>query len=104
VIDHLDDLESDFSVFHRVDDIYSLDGPRFFRLAARLSAYQGVMAVRVMDQQEKANPTPTPVVAPSGRTGKHETGFQTMSLEEADVQSRRLPTHMRGERREVSRG
>ncbi len=46
MLDHLDDLESDFSVFHRVDDIYAMDGPQFFSRAYRLSAYQGVMAIR----------------------------------------------------------
>ncbi len=47
VVDHLEDLESDFSVFHRVDDPLSLPGPEFFRKALRLSAYTGVMAIRV---------------------------------------------------------
>lgn len=52
VLDHLEDLESDFSVFHRVEDINSLDGPRFFRLALRIFAYEGVMAARLMQQDQ----------------------------------------------------
>lgn len=52
MIDYLDDLESDFSVFHRVDDIYSMDGPDFLRKAIRVTAYQGVMTARVMDEQD----------------------------------------------------
>lgn len=51
VLDYMDDLESDFSVFHRVEDIHSLDGPRFFRLALRVFAYQGVMAARLAEEE-----------------------------------------------------
>lgn len=43
MLDHLDDIESDLSVFHRVDDWRQLDPPRFFRLAERLPAYQGAV-------------------------------------------------------------
>ncbi len=53
VLDHLADLESDFSAFHRVEDITQLDGPRFFRMAYRLSAYQGVMAARLAVQEQR---------------------------------------------------
>ncbi len=53
VLDHLGDLESDLSRFHRVEDIYDLDGPRFFRLAGRIFAYEGVMAARVASEREQ---------------------------------------------------
>ena len=46
VLAYLDDLESDFSALHRVDDMYSMPAPRFFRLACRMTAYAGVMQVR----------------------------------------------------------
>jgi len=59
VVDHLEDLESDFSVFHRIDNIRTLDGPRFFRLALRIFAYDGVMAVRLAAQTEGTD-TPAP--------------------------------------------
>jgi hypothetical protein len=64
VLDHLADLESDFSRYHRVDDIYALDGPRFFRMAWRLSVYGGVMAMRVEAQREAQNPEPRTGPAP----------------------------------------
>jgi hypothetical protein len=105
VLDYLDDLESDFSVFHRVDDIYSMPGPRFFRLAIRLPKYKGVLQMRLMEEYEQAHPTPTEGIAQapsSGSAGKAQTGWQTMSLEEADAQ-RNVPAHLRGERREVRR-
>lgn len=58
VLDYLNDLESDLSAFHRVDDMFELDGPRFFRLAVRCSAYDGVMRARVANLSQG---TETPV-------------------------------------------
>ena len=55
VLDYLDDLESDFSVFHRVLDIYSLPSRKFFAFAVRISAYDGVMTSRQAAEDEKAN-------------------------------------------------
>jgi hypothetical protein len=46
-------------VFHRVDDMFDLDGPRFFRLVWRLPAYSGVLAARVAEQQPQQG-TSTP--------------------------------------------
>lgn len=50
VLDYLDDLDADFRVFYRVDDIGQLSGPRFLALALRVFAYQGVMASRAAEQ------------------------------------------------------
>lgn len=50
VLDHLDDLESDFSAIHRVADIHALEGPRFFRMAHRINAYEGVMKMRAEEE------------------------------------------------------
>jgi hypothetical protein len=55
---HLGDLESDMSVFHRVDDLYELDGPRFMRLAWRIGAYNGMITRRVQAAQEDPAPSP----------------------------------------------
>lgn len=52
VLDYLDDLDADFRVFYRVDDIEALSGPRFLALALRVFAYQGVMASRAAEQQD----------------------------------------------------
>ncbi len=43
LLQYLPDIESDMSAFHRIDDIYSMEAARFFRLATRLPAYKGVM-------------------------------------------------------------
>lgn len=69
VLDHLDDLASDFSVFHRIPDITELDGPTFLRLAWRMPAYEGVMRARTTAaHQENGGAGGTPHVAP----GRHE--------------------------------
>lgn len=52
VVDHLDDLESDFSAIHHVPDMLALPGPKFFRLASRMVAYRGVMRARVQAEQD----------------------------------------------------
>lgn len=46
------------SAFHRIDDIWSMEAGRFFRLAYRLPAYQGAMRARAETQfaeQQKRN-------------------------------------------------
>lgn len=66
VRDHLADLESDFSRFHRVDDIYAMDGARFMRLAWRIAAYDGMMSRRIEAQNHKP---PTPSAGKGGKPG-----------------------------------
>ena len=69
VLERLDDIESDMSVFHRVDDIGALDGPKFFRLAWRLPAYQGVIRARLLAEREDRRETPSsdrPAASPTG--------------------------------------
>jgi hypothetical protein len=53
---HLADIESDMSVFHRVDDIWQMKPARFFMLAHRLPAYQGVMRERTLAAQREQEP------------------------------------------------
>jgi hypothetical protein len=47
VLDYLDDIASDLSVFHRIADAGEMEAPVFFMLARRLPAYQGVLAARL---------------------------------------------------------
>ncbi|WP_042400215.1 hypothetical protein [Streptacidiphilus carbonis] len=78
VVHCLDDIASDMSVFHRVDDITALDGPTLMRLAWRLPAYEGAMRSRVMAEQEE-NPSPSPqgrVSAPRGESREWNPGTQ----------------------------
>lgn len=55
MLDYLDDLAADFRVFYRVDDFDELSGPQFLSLALRVSAYQGVLAARLSEQENGSN-------------------------------------------------
>lgn len=48
----LDDVESDLSRFHRVDDWQQLTGSRFIKLAERLAVYGGAVADAFQRVQE----------------------------------------------------
>lgn len=50
----MDDLEADFLAIYRIEDpLDELSGPRFFKLAYRASAFQGVMAARISSEQSE---------------------------------------------------
>lgn len=57
ILDYLDDLDADFRRFYRIDGIgderfpHDMSAHRFFALAHRVSAYEGVMASRLMEQE-----------------------------------------------------
>lgn len=66
MLEHLADLESDFSALHRIDDMGELPSDRFFRMAYRLAAYGGVMAARqaaeIMDLQHDGPVMPAQIL------------------------------------------
>ena len=45
------DVASDLSAFHRIDDVDAIDGPRYFSLAQRLTAYAGVRAAVIAERR-----------------------------------------------------
>lgn len=51
---HLAALESDFSVFHRVDDMYSMPVGQWARRMSQLPAYGGAFAITMQEQQSPA--------------------------------------------------
>ncbi len=58
VLDYLEDIDSDMSVFHRVDDARTmLPGPLYFERAERLTAYAGVMQARALESRRRAGNT-----------------------------------------------
>lgn len=65
VLDYLDDLDADFLAIYGIDlDTAELSARRYFALAHRLPAYQGVMAARIEAEREDrpsraASSTPT---------------------------------------------
>lgn len=79
VLDHEADIDADFLAIYGIDLLeQEVTGPRYFALAHRLTAYQGVMAARVEEDREDRpadRPTSTrtsTTAAPEGR-GSSET-------------------------------
>lgn len=69
-VDHEADIASDLSAFHRIDDVEKIDGPRYFALANRLSAYSGVMGAIVAQRQADERRGVDGGSAPRGRVEK----------------------------------
>lgn len=83
ILAHLDDVASDMSVFHRVDDITELDGPTFFRLVWRLPAYSGVVRALVAEQREDPA-RPMPYTSATSSTGGRRWNPGTKTTLQAD--------------------
>lgn len=58
MLDYRREIESDFSVFHRVDDIDELSSSRFVEFAELLPSYQGAvrLAMEITKAQQSAQP------------------------------------------------
>lgn len=48
MLDHLDDIASDLSAVHRVDDMWQVPARRLFGLVERLPYYEGVMRMHAL--------------------------------------------------------
>lgn len=60
VLDHLEDLDADFLAIYGIDlEQADVSSRRYFHLAHRLTAYQGVMAARVDEERERPTSTTT---------------------------------------------
>ena len=83
VLDHLDDLDADFLAIYGIDlEQADVSARRYFALAHRLTAYQGVMAARVEEEREQqpssTTTTRTHSEAPPIRQG--DSGDREVSL------------------------
>jgi hypothetical protein len=58
--DWLDDVRSDMSVFHRIDDIEVMEAKRFVAFAERLPAYSGAVLARLVREREEQDVTTQP--------------------------------------------
>lgn len=73
VLVYLDEVESDLSVFHRIDDIRAVPSSRFYRLAEQLPHYDGavrhVLTAAVAEaqqpQQQRGPLRAVPDISPS---------------------------------------
>ena len=88
MLDHLDDIASDMSVFHRIDDVTVLDGPTFFRLAWRLPAYAGVMQARALAASDESSPQQSAAATNTLPPGRRDVnpGTQTTLMAEPAFQ------------------
>jgi hypothetical protein len=60
IVEFLDEVCSDFNVYHRVEDVTRLDSWTFFKLAYRLDAYGGAfMRAIVIASQEQQQAAPS---------------------------------------------
>ena len=58
MLDHQEDLDADFLAIYGIDlEQVEISGPRYFALAHRLTAYSGVMAARVDQEQNHGSST-----------------------------------------------
>lgn len=62
VLEYWDDIDADFLRFYGIDltKVDSVEPPRFFKLAYRLPAYEGVLSSRIQEEKDleaKRNPT-----------------------------------------------
>ncbi len=68
VVDNLEDVKSDMSAFHRVDDIHAIPASVFFPRAERLGAYPGIISYRAKVKQLAEQ---QPAAAPGSRAPIH---------------------------------
>lgn len=61
MLDYVDEIASDLSAFHRVDDWRTVDPWRFFALVDQLAAYRGALRGRL--ERERAEPSSGAAVA-----------------------------------------
>jgi hypothetical protein len=60
ILDHLDDLDADFLAIYHIDlERDEISARRYFALAHRLPAYQGVLAARQDAERNEPRTTPT---------------------------------------------
>lgn len=61
---HRDDIASDLSVFHRVDDWETMPSALYFERAVRLGSYKGVIGQQLeaeaIEEAQSSSPGPTP--------------------------------------------
>lgn len=106
LVAHWDDVVSDMSVFHRVDDVTSIPTARLFVLADRLGAYQGAVHAAIMLEAQQAANGPKPVPASASTPGAPATAPEVTSLAEvkrlrAAARLKRFPPDKFGEHKMV---
>lgn len=66
LLDYRDEIRSDLSVFHRIDDMDSMPAPRFWSFATRLPFYDGAMRASIRAAMVDRPPvSAAPAVSPA---------------------------------------
>ena len=65
MFDNIEDIRSDMSVLHRIDEIEEMPSRRFFSFAERLAHYEGAMRHLAMRHLEDEEGSPAPTAAPA---------------------------------------
>ncbi|MEU1272977.1 hypothetical protein [Streptomyces sp. NPDC005799] len=91
VLDHEDDIDADFLAIYRIDlEQVDLSARRYFALAYRLTAYQGVMAARQEEASEKRPAAPSTTPTRTSTTAAPTTGGSSETTEVSLTQFRAL--------------
>lgn len=81
VLDHLDDLDADFLAIYHIDlEQQEVPGHRYFALAHRLTAYNGVLAARAEAERERTSATPTRTHSPAAPRRDTSSSVTELSL------------------------
>jgi hypothetical protein len=56
MVDYRDEIDSDLSVFHRIDDPQGIPSSRYFRLAWHLASYDGAVAAAIRAEHQQDEP------------------------------------------------
>jgi hypothetical protein len=90
VLEYLDEIESDLSAFHRIDDYLEMDCLKFFRLAFRLVHYQGaVRAQAEATSEEEGYSNEYPTQHGSVTTGPVYSDVKAVAGQKSESQARR---------------
>lgn len=65
LLGYLREIESDLSVFHRIEEVREMPSRRFFALVPFLSSYQGAVAARLGREGAQREQPASPGVQPS---------------------------------------
>ncbi len=78
MVDYRDEIDSDLSVFHRIDDPQGIPSSRYFRLAWHLASYDGAVAAAIRAEHQQDEPEEPGHQQPQGVT-------RTVTLEGATL-------------------
>lgn len=70
MVEFWDDVASDMSVFHRIEEVESMPARRFFAFATRLPAYSGAVTARLTVAAAAQQPATAAKPAPTGAPGR----------------------------------